>query len=1042
MTVKKVQLYLDRDKTIEASPETSANCVILSDGNDLQKVLDNDLTTPTVVHEETSFKVGVGDVNVSSSVVDGEVGRMVIKGKTYQNILPEPSTPVLTNNKEMFKVNEGLDPNVEVVDGISKSAILKGKTGYRDKDTGEILDAFEEGRNLELVSVRVPVLTTIGKNLIKDIRYEQGSINGTTGQLAYATTRARTVEFIKLRKNVTYTFSVFSEQENVLFREFLFYSNASLDTFKKGGVGAYRKTFTYTPQEDEFCRIVFINNTSPEGTVDINLIKLQLEESSTATPYEPHKSNILSTPQDLELRGIGDVKDTLDLINGEKVERIGEIVLDGSENWALQTNSTDIRGTIYRLSITDIDATVNNTLINCICDKAMVGSWSTIYNTLTDKTFAVLQNQQLRVQFDGSLEELKTWLSEVQPTVQYLKTESIKTVDLSSSGNWEKVILDGSENWGVYQRNNSVNFTNTSSFQAEIPNANFSTDSLALFTNSHFKPYSFYSSDREGAFIKVNKIRLAINKNKLVTDNVEGFKQYMRQNPVTVWYQTDASLDSTQVKQPIFFKDGHVQLSSGTDNSLIPTLDYQAKTSNSYVMDLMKNGVWYTMKAKSASGTLGFASSTQPLSTNGKFAVDGASFQNANKLMVINGSVEDLMILEGDLTSKTIPYFKGIKSAFEGESKIEVLSCGKNLLNPLVYENRDCGIRDIVGKDIRMTKGSTSTTRHLTIVKVKPSSTYTLSLSESSNVFQAFIGCANQNYIGTKNILVWSQLANNKATTFTTDESTHYLFLNFHSGDYKVQLEESSTATAYEPYKSNVSKIPLLSPLRSLPNGVCDELIIDRMKKKATLVRRLDCVTFDGSSDESWHTWGIDNSISHLNSYHYVNGINNTKDLKVKTNPSWFTSHLGYGGGYTQNKTGASLNDSYFAFSIPKNLVGAVNGDTNSMCINNARKYLSQNPTTVYYELATPVVTEIDLEGFPLIYKDGHIFLNSEIAPVVEIDYSINQSQQIQSNNETLQRHELDILDLDNLIVSFVNAEYNLRLLKFDMELSMMALAE
>ena len=106
------------------------------------------------------------------------------------------------------------------------------------------------------------------------------------------------------------------------------------------------------------------------------------------------------------------------------------------------------------------------------------------------------------------------------------------------------------------------------------------------------------------------------------------------------------------------------------------------------------------------------------------------------------------------------------------------------------------------------------------------------------------------------------------------------------------------------------------------------------------------------------------------------------------------------------------------------------------------REYLSKKPVTVCYELATPVVTEIDLENFPLVYKDGHIFLNSEIAPVVEIDYNINQSQQIQANNETLQRHELDILDLDNLIVSFVNAEYNLRLLKFNMELSMMALAE
>ena len=106
------------------------------------------------------------------------------------------------------------------------------------------------------------------------------------------------------------------------------------------------------------------------------------------------------------------------------------------------------------------------------------------------------------------------------------------------------------------------------------------------------------------------------------------------------------------------------------------------------------------------------------------------------------------------------------------------------------------------------------------------------------------------------------------------------------------------------------------------------------------------------------------------------------------------------------------------------------------------QNWLRSNNIVTLYELETPIVTEIDLENFPFIYKDGHIFLNSEIAPVVEIAYNVNQTQQIQANNETLQRHELDILDLDNLIVSFVNAEYNLRLLKFDMELSMMALAE
>lgn len=44
-----------------------------------------------------------------------------------------------------------------------KSAILTGSTKYRDIDTGDILDAFDETKNLELVSVKMPVLKTTGR---------------------------------------------------------------------------------------------------------------------------------------------------------------------------------------------------------------------------------------------------------------------------------------------------------------------------------------------------------------------------------------------------------------------------------------------------------------------------------------------------------------------------------------------------------------------------------------------------------------------------------------------------------------------------------------------------------------------------------------------------------------------------------------------------------------------------------------------------------------------------------------------------------------
>ena len=125
MPKTKVEVY---DKNQLIYPFIESDHVTFSNGMKVSEMLDQSISMPTVTHNETSFKVGVGDSDVSSSIVDSSVSKMVIKGQTYQNILPEPSTHVLTNNKEMFKVNEGLDPNVEIVDGVSKSAILKGQT--------------------------------------------------------------------------------------------------------------------------------------------------------------------------------------------------------------------------------------------------------------------------------------------------------------------------------------------------------------------------------------------------------------------------------------------------------------------------------------------------------------------------------------------------------------------------------------------------------------------------------------------------------------------------------------------------------------------------------------------------------------------------------------------------------------------------------------------------------------------------------------------------------------------------------------------------
>ena len=316
MASKKIQLYTDRDKTIEASPETSANCVILSDGNDLQKVLDNDLTTPTVVHEETNFKVGVGDVNVSSSVVDGEVGRMVIKGKTYQNILPEPSLRnSMTNGKSMQKLNEGYE-NVSVVDGVAKSAILKGVTGYKDVDTGEILETFEEGRNLELVSVKMPVLKTTGKNLFDmnrpydAITDSQATVVQDTNQITVSSADSGTyasANFILDKdffagKTVTGSCLYESDIKDI----------GTVQINYQDGNGKkyyhslkYKESFTF-PNDftGDILLCVYANNTGTPQSNTVTVKNIQLELGTKSTTYDSHKSNVSKIPLLSPLRSL------------------------------------------------------------------------------------------------------------------------------------------------------------------------------------------------------------------------------------------------------------------------------------------------------------------------------------------------------------------------------------------------------------------------------------------------------------------------------------------------------------------------------------------------------------------------------------------------------------------------------------------------------------------------------------------------------------------------------------------------------------------
>lgn len=202
-----------------------------------------------------------------------------------------------------------------------KSAILKGCTGYRDIDTGEILETFEEGRNLELVSVKMPVLMTYTNLFTGFVAFgyidHGGNVVESNGNILS--------DFIEINaKNIAFRSFYKNGEPSTRFGEFAFY-----DINKKF---ISRKIYSDTSDE---C------TTVPDGTKYVRIWTIPLEglglntkammiytidkPSSVMTKYlEPYKTNILTVNEDVTLRSNGDVCDELDLLTGKLTQRIDE----------------------------------------------------------------------------------------------------------------------------------------------------------------------------------------------------------------------------------------------------------------------------------------------------------------------------------------------------------------------------------------------------------------------------------------------------------------------------------------------------------------------------------------------------------------------------------------------------------------------------------------------------------------------------------------------------------------------------------------------
>ncbi len=348
-------------------------------------------------------------------------------------------------NKKFLKFNNAITKLI--LSSSTKYITFYGGNSDRDKmqiEYGEEPTYYEEYKQT-LTSVKMPVLTTTGKNLFDIKKAENGYLKRDDPFVVMPPDRNnKTSDYIKVEPNTTYTYSFdgfdISEIGNQYWTGWYYYisptevSKNDSRRYVVEGENDTFKTVTFTTPSD--CHYIRIGSRGLmlDGAV------VQLEEGSTATSYEPYKSNILMVNEDVTLRGIDEVQDTLDCLTGEVTERIGEIVLDGNanENWTLNTKY-DMNDTYAKFILKNVpnDMLLKNSLSHWITNRFKnhlrvdgVPNEEGISSegNMNAPLMITIKRDKLT---ESTPEGFKKWLVQNPVTVQYNLVEPvIKTVDL------------------------------------------------------------------------------------------------------------------------------------------------------------------------------------------------------------------------------------------------------------------------------------------------------------------------------------------------------------------------------------------------------------------------------------------------------------------------------------------------------------------------------------------------------------------------------------------------------------------------------------
>ena len=299
--------------------------------------------------------------------------------------------------------------------------------------------------------------------------------------------------------------------------------------------------------------------------------------------------------------------------------------------------------------------------------------------------------------------------------------------------------------------------------------------------------------------------------------------------------------------------------------------------------------------------------------------------------IIIDGS----MILEGSYTAETIPSYVPHQ-----EQNYPFSLKSKNLVNISTLEKGYVSATGII------TVNDTMGERYSKFIKVKPDTNYIFSIIETSSTYDNWFGVGEYSSNNYSSFIRRDTMttASQSYIQFTTSNTTEYIVVSARNlkDATKIQLEEGSTATDYEPYyEYELCKIDTAQDYFYKQN--------DKWYKHEEILKTV----FDGSNDEIWcvESWGnyhrCSTSIPEAKIYDASNDYAGYSNNFYKSQNVLNSSTISLGE-YIQYRNTTSF---YFA------------SDKNNE--NEFKAWLAEHNTEVYCVKATP--TDIEITDTTLI---------------------------------------------------------------------------